>query len=72
MFGKIVLTKAKLLQLAAHHHIVLQGPSLNEVVEPVAEGHGHVDELLDSGDHVLDSGAGLHIDLYIFVLHMFI
>ena len=59
---------AELLQLLAHLRIVPQRPDLHEVIEAVAEGRRHIDQLLESGDQlldVLDIGARCIDDLYV-------
>ena len=44
----------ELLHLLAHLRSVPQRPDLHEVIEAVAEGRRHIDQLLESGDQVLD------------------
>ena len=57
----------ELLHVLAHLRRVPQRPDLHEVVETVAEGRRHIDQLLESGDQLLDvlDIGGLGIDLYI-------
>ena len=44
----------ELLHVLGDLHAVHQCPALHEVVETVAEGRRHIDQLLESGDQVLD------------------
>ena len=57
----------ELLHLLAHIRSVPQRPDLHEVIEAVAEGRRHIDQLLESGDQLLDvlDIGGRSIDLYI-------